>query len=322
MLLAVALAGCLGGGGKAVETPSSSAGEDDPATLTGIVTNDEHLPIVGANITVSPANETDTILLSLITDAAGGFQLGPVPAGVYLVTFQHVDFEPLVQTYTLKPGYNGYVDVHLFLLENRKPSLDAPEAWAGYYDCGWEFVILTGDCMILYENVTCELGDCQESPVMAEDNAYFFNVTERWSQIVIELVWEEGGQNQLDGMHLYLARPDSTGDAAAHHVKYAVAEGPDQPLRIDVFPDAAHESAEIDPQTGAPIVLTAAGGALVVLGLPRGHFSDQTGQVCNPSEPDRCFLGVGAALDLSFTVYVSVFYNQLAPDGYTRLPPP
>lgn len=312
--------GCLGGGQNAIDTAASSPAPDEPATLTGILTNDEHLPIVGANITVAAANRTDTILQEILTPANGGFQIGPVPPGVYAVTYQHLDFEARVETYELRPGYNGYVDVHLLLLENRKPSIDAPEAWTGYYDCGLEFVILSGDCMILYENVTCELGDCQESPVFAEENAYFYNVSERWSQIVIEMVWEEGGQNQLDGMHLYLARPDASGDPAAHHVKYAVAEGPQQPLRIDLIQGAAHDTAENDPATDEPIVLGPAGGEVVILALPRGQLAEAAGQVCD--EPGHCFLGVGAALDLKFTVYVSVFFNQVAPDGYTRLPPP
>ena len=56
--------------------------------------------------------------------------------------------------------------------------------------------------------------------------------------------------------------------------------------------------------------------ALDLVVYPQGHGWHQ---VCEPTDEVGCFLGAGAGIDVTFDLYVTVFYNQPVPEGYTLL---
>jgi hypothetical protein len=167
----------------------------------------------------------------------------------------------------------------------------------------------------VYENLTGE-----PDPIFTRTNWMIFNVRPRWTALVVELTWTSGANNQLDGMHLNLAPANESSDPDEHHTKIAVAEGPNQPLRIQLEPGVPHPSADKWPD-GSPVYHPKDGGDVFVLVTPRGKLADHTGEVCEPPpDDDKCFLGVGIGFQIEFTVYTTVFYNTPVPAGYTGVP--
>jgi hypothetical protein len=130
------------------------------------------------------------------------------------------------------------------------------------------------------------------------------------------MVWDEPATNQLDGMRVYLEKANITADGHSH--KIARADGPASPLAVRVDRGIVHETADTYPGTDTPVALEPGGEEALVRVFPRGHFYDETKQICDSD--GKCFLGLGAGLDLRFTVYATVFYNAPPPDGFTAIP--
>lgn len=307
LALAASLAGCINAseGSKpaaAPTTPSTSAASF--GVLNGTVTDDEFVPIPGVQVVVAPLGWNQT------TGESGAFRFDQVPSGDYDVSFTHGDYVAKTVDAQVLGAHETSIQVQLSLIPDRKPSISDFHR-AGRYDCAVEVPIYPGDCAV-------DLQGHEDDGVTRESYIFPFDVGARWDQVLVEMVWTDGGNNQLDGMHLYLS-PGNESDPYGHHTKIAVAEGGSKPLRILVTRGEVHATAEKYEETNEKAVVPATGGPLQVLVYPRGKFADTLGSVCDSN--GRCFLGVGAGLNIDFDVYVTIFYNQRMPEGFTAVPP-
>lgn len=312
-LLAIAVmiaAGCLTG------TPTIGTDEgDDPSApafnrpgvghIEGRVLDEEALPVAGADVLVDGRGLSD------VTSAAGHFRIADVPAGEQLIRVFKDGYEPGQATVVVPADGTARAEIVLVVLPSFEPHR-ATHIFEGHYDCAHEVPIWTGDCMLLYESVMNE-----SDPYTSETYRFQFDVEPRWQTFVMELVWEGSANNQLEGMRFYLEHV--TDVATDHSVKVGRADGDDNPLRFTVNRSEPHPRADTDPDTGEPATFPANGSAAQVRVFPHGRFYDESctiGQIVF----DACTLGVGAGVDIKFTVYATVFYNEPAPTGFTAVP--
>ncbi|MGH9896407.1 MAG: hypothetical protein ACREA0_31310, partial [bacterium] len=200
------------------------------------------------------------------------------------------------------------VDVALSLLPSLEP-YNRTVSFEGHYDCAHEVPIWTGDCMLLYEAITNE-----SDPYTDENFVFHFPINARWDSVVMELRWQGGANNQLDGMRLYLERP--TKNETDHSIKVGRADGNENPLRFVVHRGIDHPRADIDPETNKPATFPFNGSQAQIRAFPHGKFYNELCQAGN-STLGSCFLGVGVGVDLQFTIHATVFYNGRAPEGFT-----
>lgn len=308
LLVGPALAGCAGPAATPNIGPEANATAPpvvEYADLAGSVLDLEETPIQGATVLVEGAAEPQ------ITNADGRFLFEHLATGPHQLSAAHGDYVPLTQTIGVLSGTSNSVTIKLELLPDRRPYL-VTSTHTGNYDCALESFIYTGDCV-----PTGSLG-LGPPPGSTSKYVFPFQAGSRWNQILVELTWTEGASYQLDGMHVYLA-PGNETDPFGHHTKMAVAEGSAQPLKILVTNGVAHPTAEKYENTGTVAVVPTTGGPLQVLVYPRGKFSEYFGQVCD--NDGRCFLGIGAALNIRFNVYITTSYNQMMPAGFTAVLP-
>lgn len=305
------MAGCAGDDAtpKAVVASTTVLARGD---LQGTVLDDEDRPIAGVLVRgKGPVDSGEAR-----TNEEGAYYIERLTAGVNFVSFTHPRFEALEHTVTIKANDVATDDATLSLLPSFRPYRDILPPMNGRYTCAQEAVIFTGDCMILWEFATQ-----QPDTFTTETYALRFPVGAGWNQLVVQLDWDTGANNQLDGMHLYLSPANETQDLAGHHTKLAVAEGANAPLRLDLFPGKPGPGAEPYPGSTTPAQIPATG--LDVLGLvyPRGHGAETTEQVCEPGT-NKCFLGLGIGFEVSFTLYAGIAYNgDVFSESFTMLPP-
>lgn len=287
----------------------ASSAAPQTGALGGTVTDLEARPLGEIMVTLHGAGSP----ASTSTDGLGLFGFTGLAPGEYQVEFTHADYGTTTVTHQVQSAKTTDASIALDLLPNRRPRAET-FFLEGHYDCGIEAVILTGDCLVIWKNATG-----QEDPATTESNTFEFNITERWTNVFIEATWT-AGTDQMDGLHVYLAPANESREASAHHTKYAVAEGGDSPLTILLQAGIPHELADVWPGSDVKAQVPAVGGEVLGLVYPRGKMSNEAGQVCDPNTPDRCFLGVGVALDLEIFAYVTVFYNQPMPEGFSAMP--
>lgn len=304
-------------GGAPVEGGSAPTATVGTGSIAGRVLDADLRPV--ANVTVGINGTTRQAR----TGETGDFGFAALPTGPYNLSLAHPSYEPRWVSVAVEADHAATLEVELELIPELRPRY---LTWNGHYDCAMEALIIPGDCMILVNNVTHRAenatgADLPDDPVTTESTYLFFNLTRRWAHLVVEMAWTTGGQNQLDGMRLYLAPGNESRDETGHHTKLAVAEGDAPPLRIDFYPDRPHATAE--NRSTVP----ASGGEVMVLVFPRGQFAQELEDQCplyyellNKTGKPGCFLGVGAGLSVHFTVYVSVFFDRPAPPGYSAAP--
>lgn len=297
------LAGCLGNGAPE-ETIAPPTPEPEFGEIVGVAVDDEVRPVANATVFLVEESRNAT------TGADGTFRFDQVATGtkmVRAVAEGHGTAEARVEV-----AADAVAEAQLTLpVLPEYVARNLTSFFEGHYDCANEIPIWTGDCLILYENVTG-----QPDPYTTETFTFYMPIDPRWDSIVLELTYETSANNQLDGMRVYLEHV--TDEQTGHSVKVGRADGNENPLRLVVNRGEPHPQADVDPATGEPATFDYGGDLAQIRVFPKGHLWEYTSQVCNSE--GRCFLGVGAGLDIKFTVYATVFYNERAPDGFTAVP--
>jgi len=311
-LVLVVFAGCEQKAALTKDVAPLATTEPGFGGLEGRVVDGELRPIEGVQVNaVGPTDERDAT-----TDALGTYRFEDLIAVPYKLSFYHPRFETRNEVITVQADETLALETSLSLSPENRPYEVLLNPIRGHYDCAAEAVILTGDCLIVWENATHS-----PNPFTAYDNAFIFGASKGWTTLIIQLVYSSGPNNQLDGMRFYVAPANESRDASAHHTKFAVAEGSMNPLEIRLDVGTPHAKADEWKPGGAQAQLSPTGGDLIGLAYPRGRLADSAGSVCQPDDPDRCFLGVGVAASIDFTAYVGLFYNgQEVPKGFTMVP--
>ena len=288
VLALVALAGC--------STPSKEATLPAPTAvphsmdIVGLVQDEGFVPVAGAHVALRLTNRTAT------TDASGGFRFDGLAVSAYLVDVNATGFED--QTLTAEPR-DGNQSVNFVL---RKPTSLRPRTEVthirGFLQCASEELIITGSCDAASTSF--------KGPGVFNDTSTFdVGLGRRWDSIVVDVDFDS--QPGIDGLRL-VVRGINDGDTLGSYQQYGR------------FHDSTSFTARLDVNGTYPDGAASVPGNLTIVRMdvyPQGYGWHDA---CDPVVTHDCFLGAGAAIDVSFDLYVTVFYNQLAPDGYSLLP--
>ena len=263
-----------------------------PASLEGTVVDVELRPIPNASVAVQPLARMAT------TDASGRFSLLGLPPGNATIRVTHPDFEPSESSLLLEPATTLRHEFRLVPIP-QMVAHDEAFLFTGTFDCASEILIIGADCLVLYENVTGE-----NDPITDEENAFPLLIKPGWETIYLNLTWESGAENQLDGMRLNLEH--GNGSTTGHSYQVAQTAGIEQPLELFVVRGQPHPTADHYDGTDTVAMIADAGEEAQVRVFPRGKMTDTFGTICQ--EPRKCLLGVGVGLDIRFDVHVIVHY--------------
>jgi hypothetical protein len=289
LVLGVTLAGC------AAPTAPATAHEVLLSGVLGTVVDVELRPIEGASVLLEGSSGGQTS-----TDALGAFSFAGLPEGNATIRVEHPDYQTVSTSVPLVAGQTSRVEIRLVPVP-RPTAHDETFPFQGHFDCASEVLILGADCLVLYENVTGE-----NDPITDEANAFRLPVREGWETIYLNLTWESGAENQLEGMRLNLEH--GNGSTTGHAYQVAQVDGTEQPLELMVVRGEPHPSADYYDGTEQPAMVGDDGEELQIRVFPRGKFTDEFGTVCQ--EPRKCLLGVGIGLDIRFDVHAIVHYSK------------
>lgn len=313
-LLVAPLTGCVGSEDPldaaaldpvASEGPAPAA-EASTAAGFGSLRVFAHLPDRSplANVSVEVANRT------ALTGVDGLARFADLPIGFYEVNATKEGHRAARVGVQVTSGAEAYTEAALSVAAAAAPAApvahaDAPEVYEfeGYFECSATYLIVTGDCLTLVDNVTSQAG-APVSPGESSNtlNAFEFPLDLGWKSAVLELEWAQTATSTTDGMSIALEPTEAPADG--HAARYARVQG-QSVLRLELHAGEKHETATADDMPN-PL-----GGEIV-----RARVF-QLGEFHNPGGTP--FLGVGAALGQRFTLYVSVFYGERAADDYSAL---
>ncbi len=267
-------------GPKAAAADAGSALPSD-MTIVGLVQNATFVPVTGAQVSLRLTNHT------AVTDAGGLFTFTGLPLSPYLVDVVAAGFANA--TLSAEPQQN--VSLSFVLVP---PAATVPEPvtlhFAGYFQCAFEALIIPGSCDIVL--------DMANQSVMDDQSTFQSGLGPLWSTAVVDLDFDP--QPGLDGLRLTLrARNDA--DQLGSYEEYGKFHGPESfSFRI--------EPGQVLPEGDRPIPANATSLQLDV--YPQGHLWHPGGVPV---------LGVGAAQNVQFDLYVTTFYVEPAPAGFTLL---
>ena len=288
LVLAMLLPACVSPGA----THGTTAAEPLGATLTGTVLDDERRPVEGAHVGVEGHAGT--------SDPTGAFLVSGIPVGNRRVEVSHDRFEPSSVQVDFREGELVSGD---FALRPRPLPMErnATTTYKGQYECAWEFLILGGDCLGLYENLTGS-----EDPLTKDTYAFRIRIEQGWQEVTLSLAWQGAANNQLEGMRLLLEHGNAS--KTGHGTQVGAAAGPRSPIELVIRRGETHPTAERYPDTQTLATMSPDGEEMQIRVFPRGRATQYSGQVCAPG----CLWGVGVGVGIQFDVTAVVHYADRA----------
>jgi hypothetical protein len=285
-----ALAGCSGSAGH-----DGTALMLDPSAMTivGLVQNESFVPIAGARVTLRLANLTTT------TDAGGLFEFDDLVLSPYLVDVVADGYANA--TLSAEPLQN--VSLSFVLV---RPGLTIPDPvtvqFTGYFQCAFEALIIPGSCDFFLDDTGQD--------ALEDQSVFETALGPRWATAVIDL--DFATQPGLEGLHVTV-RGRNDADKLATYEQYGQFHGTES-FSFRVEPNQTY-----DGNTAGPMPANAT--ALQIDVYPEGYGYHA---LCSDPVPDavpagNCPLGVGAAVNVSFDLYVTVFFVDPAPEGFSLL---
>lgn len=289
-LLAVCavLAGCSGQPGPGT---GDVAGPDGGMTIVGLVQNETFVPVAGAQVSLRLTNHT------ALTDAGGLFTF-QVPLAPYLVDVAAAGF--LNATLGADPQQNVSLS---FILARPAPAVPEPVTthFTGYFQCAFEALIIPGSCDFFLD------GTGQD--VFEDRNVFQTGLGPRWSTVVGDLDFDP--QPGLDALRVTV-RGRNDADQLAGYEQYGRFHDR-QAFTFRLEPGQSY------PDGDQPVPANATSLQFDVYPQGLGYHALCSDPVPDVLPPDSCPLGVAATANVSFDLYVTVFFAEPAPAGFTLL---
>ena len=295
ILVATLFAGC---GGK--EQPAGPA-EDLSGThgkVCGLITDDEARPVDGAEIALKTL-KVSPIAIKIFTNSEGRFCIDNVPAGRQTVLANRDGYLEGSTTITVVPGAETTVRLVLRPVPVNVQQIVPLAPISGQYTCAVEHVTASGECEYELENQTKQDLDGGQ----LTRNNHTWNIPSGWSGLVIEVTWSNGAPTQgytFEGIRFNVESQEDLGG------KFVSSEMRESGAKVIIN----QGSVSPDATLGYPIPQR--GVATWIHVLPLGMAQGSTCQV-------QCGYGVGAAAQIDYDVYISIFYGMRVPEDYTQL---
>lgn len=290
VLLALALAGCSEGEGKA----AAGLGPGE-AMLRGVVVTGAIVPIAGAEVLLSPGE------LENVTDENGEFAFGPLAPGSYRVSVQAPGYAPQAMAVEVAEGNDDIVNVVLDATSTDVPYFEV-EHHSAYIECSYAQNVggaVGGDfsCFGVTDLVLGVKVDQDVNNFPLHVNAGGFK------GLLFEMVWE--AQATGPNYAAYIRSPVPVGEAGGLGLEHQYwVDSSESPLRAWVLQGVENDGA-YDGDVFHPDPTVAADYEILIGGVTSG---DQ------PAE-------VAVTLEQRLEIFVTKFYNALGSDSYTVLQP-
>lgn len=283
-LTATLVAGCAGP--DDAEAVSADPAAQSTMTILGLVQDEGLAGIAGATVHVRNLDANAT------TDAAGNFRIEGLLPSAYLVDVAADGFENATLTAEPSATNNASLNFVLSRPASLRPASEVAH-FKGILQCAAEYVIISPSCDTI---VTFAGG-----PTVFEDTSTFdLGVRPGWSGVAVDVDFDPGASPGLDGLRLVVRGVDDTAQLNEYQ-QYGRFNAP-EPFTAVLQPGQTYEEADV------PVPANTTAFRFQV--YPQSHGWHAT---CAAA----CALGVGAGVDVSFDLYVTVFYNQAVPQGYT-----
>ncbi|MBI4394035.1 MAG: carboxypeptidase regulatory-like domain-containing protein [Euryarchaeota archaeon] len=329
-LVVLAFSGC-------VSPPSDPGAEKRIATaettvelggVEGIVVDPSYSPLVGATVTI---RELETATQAL---EDGSFAFSKVTPGTYAFVAVYEGYASSVKTLSVSGAKIEKLEFMLDPLGTTAPFIDKME-FAGFQECAasWGYKVSTPGGEVPNPPIrgvsACSVGNIVSQDILEQGNVTNDHFMDRFfigkdvKSIVVELVWDQSGVTGRGAS--VIVEPDLISNDP--RTEYGRADGK-SPLRVeidvarmlevddnmtkvcageyppdDIIAPEEYCSREGDGNEGRNITMK--GGALQWRVFPWWAGS-----------PDEK-AGASASIQQRFSVYVSVFYHEPAPSGYS-----
>jgi len=261
--------------------------------ISGLVESNALVPLAGANVTISPAG------LQQVTDQNGRFAFPGLAPGVYRVGAVHNGFA--LQYQDARPEATSLQ----FILDRAQPTqpynVTLPPLH-GFLECASEELIGSGPCDLYVQFAG-------GPAVFQNQSAFPFQTDLGWKTIVMDLTFDAANNPGIDGMRETLRAANGTA-ALNTYQQYGRFHG-SQSFSTRIEPGGNYTDGD------APVPANVTAFKLEVYPQGRGYHTVCTVDV--PGHPAECFTGVGAAANLRFDLYITIFYVDPAPAGFTLL---
>jgi hypothetical protein len=283
LVLAALLAGC---GAKDAPTTAPPAAAADRMRVAGLVESDTLVPLGNATVAIVGLN------LTVQTDDVGGFAFPPLEPRVYSVEARLAGYRSTVLV--ARPETNpGSLD---FVLQRALASVPRQDQfhYRGLLDCGYEALILAGSCD-------------QGTGTLGNQTRFDFPLAVGWRTTVVDVLFDPKANPGLDGLRL-VVRGQGQADKLDSYEQYGR------------FHDSSPFTARLEPGTTYPDGTAPVTGNITRFLLdvyPQGQLYHQACVPDSPAGKGQCALGAGFGANIQFDLYVTVFYVNPAPEGFT-----
>jgi hypothetical protein len=275
---------------SAVPPPPGPAGASD---VRGVVLEPGLRPIAGAAVRLVGEEFTTS------TDAQGRFAFTSVPEGA--VSLQAHAPGYLVANATVLPERRLDVRIVLEPAPIELQGYNRTLHFEGIIRCAAETLIITPSCDSALIVVP------PEDRPFEQNYSFAYGVDLDWRTQVIDVVFDPAAQPAFDGLRIVLRgiRDDVAG--FGNYTQYGRWHDA-QPFTVRVEPGGNYTDGD------GPVPGDYTGWQIDVYPHGKAYHT-----VCDPRpDGEGCFLGVGAGIDVEFDLYVTTFYGEAAPEGFTK----
>jgi hypothetical protein len=282
--LALLLSGCADP--KADADPATQV-PDASMSIVGLVQDEAFAAVPGAEVQLRLVDRSTT------TDAAGNFRFDGLVPSAYLVDVRAGGYETATLTAEPTTALNASLNFILARPLSLRPSVEVVH-FKGILQCAAEALIISGSC----DNV---LTAADQGQLFEDTSTFQLALRPRWHSIVVDVDFDPGTAPGVDGLRLVMRGIDDSDQLNDYQQYGRFHDVAPYTARMDV-------NGTYDDGVGAvPANLT----AIEFVVYPQGYAWHEG------CAGETCFAGVGGGTDVEFDLYVTVFYNQLAPEGYT-----
>lgn len=285
---AVALAGCLAGGGAddkaagdgdAKKPPSQVRADvptERPGKVEGTVKDGEGNAVADARLTLEGAVD---INLQASSDEMGKFVFDGLPNGSYALVAEKTGFEAAQLPFVLAPGETKAVELVMVALAVEVPALFNTTIYEGKLACGYQTSLVSSNV-------------CGAAPATTGDRSDLrFVVPMGAKSVIAEWVWTKNAEN---GASRLFGNLDALGAGNAWREMNETSGQSPFMIRIDEGEQGKDEAYPFEQAT------------------ENVTWRVVTGMTSSVSAPE-------VVKDQAYKVYVTVFWNQVGPEDFTAL---
>lgn len=290
LTLVLLLAGCVAQApldAQDVPTSTTTPAPVTRMTIEGVVVDAAIQPLAGATVTILELNATQ------LTGPTGTFRFEDLPVRSYFLTAN----APEHMAKTLSVDSSGATLRFQLDAMPTERAFNVTIPFKGHIQCALEVIIISPSCDSLITYVG-------QDPVFEQDFTANLPVGRNWKTVVGDLQFDASAYPLLDGLRV-VARGTLNQSDTGTYEQYGRFFG-SEPFTFRLEPNGTY------PEGVTPVPAQAS-----LFQFDTYPHSHGWHALCAPPGSETCFLGAGAGLDISFDLFLTVFYVEAAPEGWS-----